>query len=107
MPALTLGHPAFIFVMKTHAVDREMSVALMFPFAAAGRAQNANLRVQGSRITGSVGGLRWGAGSPRHSPSGQDTYLPPLPSLQAPKDKECCSTIFQGNQASDFSNLVA
>lgn len=41
--------PAFILVMKMHAVEGEKSVSLSFPFAVTGPAQKARLHVQGSK----------------------------------------------------------
>lgn len=54
--ALTLRYPVFILIMKMHAVDGNKYLT-DFPFGSDGGAQNANPNVQGSGLTGSVGGL--------------------------------------------------
>ena len=50
--------PAFILVMKMHAVERRKSVSFSFPFTVTVPAKKARLPVQGSRIPESVGDLR-------------------------------------------------
>ena len=50
--------PAFILVMKMHAVEGKKSVSLSFPFAVTVSAQKARLHVQGSRVPESVSDLR-------------------------------------------------
>lgn len=86
--------PAFILVMKMHAVEGEKSVSPSFPFSVTGPAQKARLHVQGSKIPESVGDLRQEALSTAlvakahaccpHTPT-------PTASL---KHKECSFTVF-------------
>lgn len=52
-----------------HAVDGNKYLTDV-PFGSDGGAHNANPNVQGSGLTGSVGGLLEEGGSPQHSPGG-------------------------------------
>lgn len=77
------------------------------PFGGDGHLQNANLKMQGSRITGNVGDPRQGTGTPQHSSGGQDTVPAALVTRQAQKTRSPSPNAFQENQASGFHNLVA
>lgn len=80
------------------AGSRQEMVPPTVPLAVMGHARNANLKVQGSGVTGSVG-----TGRPQHSPDGRgDAPATPTPTLLASlKNKR-----FQRNRAPGFSKLV-
>lgn len=79
----TPGPLPFIFTLETQVAAGKASVLLIFWSTGMGCAPNTSLKVQGSRITGSVSGLR-DLLSSQHSPGGQDMCLPTPPPLQAP-----------------------